>query len=354
MRNNAASGAIIISDLHGHNWPRFATTLPDGTNSRFADLINVLDQVEDFIVERKPRYLIIEGDLTHRRYYVQFSVYTVLMAWIIRMREIHGVIVICLVGNHDIESEGVHSLGPLALAGICVVDRPQALDLDDFGPQWFVPYMSGNRIPDFFHATGVPYRKDQFVFLHYCLDGKILSNEFAVPSPLKKSDLDGFEKIFFGHIHSPSVEDDGRIVYVGAPLHFDFGDVGKRYAWYLHPSGVVEACPLRFPPFITATYPKLPVPPLETSGFLRVLDTPRQMFADVKKAALESGWRDVMPVEQRVPDEAIKAITSATVMVSDEMVREYVASQYPDVSEATRREIVEQGLDYLRIADEMQ
>ncbi len=38
--------SLVVSDLHAHAWTRFATTLPDGTNSRFAVLLDVLDQVE--------------------------------------------------------------------------------------------------------------------------------------------------------------------------------------------------------------------------------------------------------------------------------------------------------------------
>ncbi len=66
-----SSGALITSDWHAHNWSRFATTLTSGVNSRFADLLATIDQMEEYIEEYEPRYLIHLGDLTHRRYFVR-------------------------------------------------------------------------------------------------------------------------------------------------------------------------------------------------------------------------------------------------------------------------------------------
>lgn len=342
--------AIIISDLHSHSWPRFSTTLKDGTNSRFQDLLNVLDQVEHYIDEHRPEHLIVKGDLTHRRRYVEFGIYNRLVEWLVHMNEKTKVVV--MVGNHDIESTGVHSLTPLQHMGIQVIDRPKAVDLGQLGMHYFVPYMHGNAVVEAIQLNPRSVRKGTYLFTHYAFDGKILDNEFAVPSALKKSDADAFEKIFLGHIHSPSVEDDGRIVYVGAPLHFDFGDHGKRYAWHLLPGGVIEALPLYAPQFMTTSYTKVPVAPLEHSGFLRVLGVPRNLFGDVKKSALDNGWLDVVVQEQIVPDDAIHAIAASSVMVSDAMVREYVTQQYADIDDAAREQIIQMGLDYLRLAEE--
>lgn len=348
-RRRNKGGAIIISDLHSHAWPRFATTLEDGTNSRFADLLNVLAQVERYIDEHEPDALIMLGDLTHRRHYVEFGVYNRLLDWIVRMKQKPSIVdVIVVVGNHDIESTGVHSLGPLKHMGVTVIDEPTWIHFEAANKHaFFVPYMHGEAVPDVLRQERIVW-PDPWLFLHYAFDGKILDNEYAVPSPLKKSDADAFERIVLGHIHSPSMEDQARITYVGAPLHFDFGDSGERYAWWLDDTMALTALPLEFPRFVTSTYPKIPAPP-EASGFLRVLKTPRQMFGDVKKAALSQGWRDALIIEDQIPVEAIRAISN-TVMVNDEMVRSYVAQQYPDVDDATRAAIIGFGLDCIRVA----
>ena len=139
-------GLLIASDLHAHSWSRFATTLPNGTNSRVADLWKIFDQLESYIEEWRPTYVIIPGDLTHRRYFVQFSIYTELMRRITRLREEYGVGIIVLVGNHDVESEGHHSLGPLKfIEGVEVIDEPRWIDLWENVRTFFCPYMGGDR-----------------------------------------------------------------------------------------------------------------------------------------------------------------------------------------------------------------
>lgn len=340
--------AIIISDPHSHAWPRFSTTLPDGTNSRFQHLLDVLEDVEQYVDELEPDHLLILGDLTHRRHYVEFAVYNRVLDWLTGMKEKTEVTV--MVGNHDIESTGVHSLSPLQHMSITVVDEPQQITLGDLGRHYFIPYMHGDAVVRAIQ-TAQP-SSDQWLFMHYMFDGKILDNEFAVPSPLRKSDADDFEKIFTGHIHAPSVEDNGRITYVGAPLHMDFGDHGDRFAWHLQEGGKMKALPLYAPKFMTTSYPKVPVAPSEHQGFLRVLGVPRALFGDVKKSALDNGWLDVLIQEQVVPDDAINAIAASSVMVSDTMIREYVAQQYADVDDATREQIVQMGLDYLTLAEQ--
>ena len=139
------------------------------------------------------------------------------------------------------------------------------------------------------------------------------------------------------------------MIYVGAPMHFDFGDVGPRYCWYVPAlTAAPLALSLKAPRFVTTTYPRVPVAPLEESGFLRVLSTPRQLFEDVKKAALDGGWFDSVVLEEAIPEEAVRAL-SAAVMVDEEIVRGYVTRHYPDVDDETRARVVNFGLDCLRV-----
>lgn len=343
--------AIILSDLHSHAWPRFSTTLPDGTNSRFQDLLNVLAQVDAYADEHEVRDILILGDLTHRRGYVQFSIYSRICDWIANHLSI-GRRVIALVGNHDIESEGHHSLEPLRHMGVGVIDQPHWAHSDDGVPWLLVPYLQHDivrAVQDAPMLAGARDLNDSIAFMHYAFDGKILSNEFAVPSALKRSEMSDYRKVILGHIHTPSV-DDTRTVYVGAPMHFDFGDSGDRFCWLLDRYELTPL-PLKFPRFVTAAYPRLPMPPADMPGFLRVLNTPRQLFGDVKKEALASGWQDVMLVEQSMPVEAVRTLSAAS-FVNEDMVRTYVQSQYGELDKKTRGEIMALGLKYLREASD--
>lgn len=344
--------ALILSDLHSHAWTRFSTTLPDGTNSRFADLLNVLTQVDAYADEHEVQDILILGDLTHKRGFVQFSVYSRICDWIAkhvyRRRR-----VIALVGNHDIESEGHHSLEPLVHMDVDVIAQPQWMESREGLPWLLVPYLQHDMVKAVQEAPKMlgapPHMDNALAFLHYAFDGKLLSNEFAVPSALKRSEMSDFAKVILGHIHTPSV-DDNRTVYVGAPMHFDFGDSGDRFCWLLDRMTLTQL-PLKFPRFVTTTYPRLPMPPTDMPGFLRVLNTPRQLFGDVKKEALASGWQDTLLVELSMPGEAVRTLSAAT-LVNEDMVRDYVQSQYGELDKKTRGEIMALGLKYLREASE--
>ena len=343
--------AIIVSDLHSHAWPRFSTTLPDGTNSRFADLLNVLAQVDAYADEHEVRDILILGDLTHRRGYVQFSIYSRICDWLASHIRI-GRRVIALVGNHDIESEGHHSLEPLRYMGVEVIEQPTWSHSDDGVPWLLIPYLQHDMVKavnDAPRIMGAREPEETIAFMHYAFDGKVLSNEFSVPSALKRSEMSDYAKVILGHIHTPSV-DDSRTVYVGAPMHFDFSDSGDRFCWLLDRRTLTQL-PLKFPRFVTTTYPRLPAPPADMPGFLRVLNTPRQLFGDVKKEALASGWQDTLIVEVSMPVEAVRTLSAAT-LVNEDMVRDYVQTQYGELDKTTRGEIMALGLKYLREASE--
>jgi DNA repair exonuclease SbcCD nuclease subunit len=342
------SGAIVTSDWHAHGWTRFASTRSDGVNTRFADLLDTIDQIEIAVMEHNPSYLIHLGDLTHRRGFVAFSTYTEIIRRLRELVQKYALRVIIIPGNHDIESEGHHALGPLKyIEGITVVDEPELTALLD---EWvyFVPYMDGERVVEAFQSVK---RNVELAFAHYMLDGHVLNGgEYGVPSALQLSDTDNFKRVVFGHVHAPAVEHDGRIIYAGAPLHFDFGDVGKRYCWWFPTlSAAPLAIELKAPRFVTTSYPRIPVAPLEKSGFLRVLGTPAGLYEDVKRQAREVGWLDCVAIEASVPDDAVRTLSTA--LMSDEvMVRAFVARQYPDASESHREHIAEFGLSCLREA----
>jgi len=351
-----SGGVLVVSDLHAHAWPRFATTERDGTNSRFADLLRVLDQVETYVDEYQPSALLVLGDLTHRRYYVNFSIYTPLVTWLSDMNK--RVPVVCMVGNHDIEARGHHALGPLRLMDITIVDDAQWINVPDFGWVRMIPYMNGDAVATFARmshrdTTTLVTSDPKIAFLHYALDGHVLGeHEYALPSPLRLSDLDAYDKIVLGHVHTPAVESDGRVIYVGAPMHFDFGDRGPRYCWLFEtPTSAPRALELHAPAFMTATYPRVPLPPLEHSGFLRVLNVPRDLVMDVKRSALDLGWLDCVTYAASMPSEAV-ALFQRHEFGDEQSVRDFVTQRYGDVDEATREQIAAFGLDCLREARE--
>lgn len=351
------SGILVTSDWHAHAWPRFSSTLPDGTNSRFRDLLSVIDQIENLIEQTCPSALLILGDLTHRRQYVQFSTYTELVR---RLHDIgHYTPIIMLVGNHDIESRGFHSLGPLRYVNnITVVDSPSWVEIPDYGFVYLVPYMSGDNVviaargqfdeygARYMYPTGVP----RTVFLHYALDGKVLDNEFVVPSSLRYDDVAWCDRVILGHVHSPSIEHDEKVFYTGSVMHLDFGDHGPRYAWWFgQQPDDIHQFELTAPRFMTATYPRVPLPPA-CGGFLRVVNVPSTLVHDVQQAARDQGWSHVVVLQESLPHEAVKTL-SQTVFVDEQAVHEYVTRRYSDADQSLRDALIDYGVDVLRRAN---
>lgn len=339
---------LIASDLHAHTWTRFSKMLPTGVNSRFQDLLNVLDQIEWCLDEYHPSTLILLGDLTHLRYFVRYSVLNPLAAKLAHLRtKVKDLIII--PGNHDIEAEGVHSLSIFQHMDITVLDTPSWRHVDGLGWVYFVPYMhygvaEAMDQPPPMGARGLPAG----AMLHYALDGKVLDSEYRLPSPLTLAHTHEFDRLWLGHVHSPGIENNGATVYVGAPMHFDFGDVGDRFAWLVdHETS--QPIKLTAPKFITAAYPRV-AEPESPNDFLRVLGVPRAMLQDVRQSALDLGWADAVCVEASVPTEAVKLITSGS-FVNDELVREYVAAQFAGLTEEAREPIIAAGLEYLRKAE---
>jgi len=159
-----------------------------------------------------------------------------------------------------------------------------------------------------------------------------------------------FGRVFLGHIHTPSVEHTGRVIYVGAPMHFDFGDVGPRYAWVLDESGVIRPLPLLAPQFITAVHPRLPAPGVH-GGFLRILGVPRdaQESARVSRRALDLGWSGVLPVGESVLREGVRALTEHQ-FADEPAIRAYIDQAYPDCPMEEKEALVTFGVECVREA----
>jgi DNA repair exonuclease SbcCD nuclease subunit len=337
---------LAFSDLHAHAWPRFSRVLPNGRNSRLQDSLTVLDQIERLLIAHRPEALVFGGDLTHRRYFLQFGTYNHLVAHLVRLSR-HVPRVLMLPGNHDYEAAGIHSLDPLQYINrFEVIDHPRWVTDLSVGPTYFVPYLEGEAVRAAMREPP-PVRGEPFAaFLHYAMDGVVLDHEYQLRTPLTLADITRFPQCFFGHVHGP--QSDGRCTYLGAPMHFDFGDRGPRYAWLIDRD---HRQPIRLtaPQFITATYPRIGLKGFEEEGFLRVLNVPPPLFGDVKREGLRLGWSEVVCTEQAVPPEVLTLVASGA-FLSETTLREYVTTRYPELGDA-QETMVQAGLAFLASAD---
>ena len=280
--------ALVLTDLHAHLWPRFATTTPEGRNSRLQDLLNVLAQALAYAREHSVQDLLLGGDLFHRRHFITWGLYVDVMESLMSLiDEVDHTVMI--VGNHDWEDDRAHALLPFRFVGheVDVVDQPAGVTLSDATSLFCIPYNhSEDAVVAAFQGApaGIP------VFSHFAASGVPLESDYYLDSVVKLDTLRRFPYVLFGHVHKPSAQcahcghtlegdpltpmrpcdrckqEAGRAVYVGAPLHFDFGDVGPRYMLHLRGHTAVRV-PLQAPQFATARWPR--IPPAAAAGFLR-------------------------------------------------------------------------------------
>lgn len=343
---------------------------PHGFSTRFEHQLGILEQVRSMVAEHQPTDLILPGDLTHRRHFISFKLYNPVwehlytIASMVRRTHIFP-------GNHDWEADGVHSLTPLkGLPYARVYDIAQRAHLGDGEAATFIPFDYDANV-----VTRAFERADSAlpVVAHYAAAGAPLESDYWLDAPLKIGELARFPYVIFGHIHRPAlqctrcgatwdVKEWGRkfcpnggldhgvppAIYCGAPMHFNFGDHGDRYALLVR-NGDVKFLPFQAPVFTTCKWPRMPVPRNEYSGYLRVLDAPRDRLDDVREEALSLGWLDAVALGEALPPEMKDAVTRA--MVLDEgLLRDYVRSKLPDLGPDEQTELVEEGLSYLRRA----
>jgi DNA repair exonuclease SbcCD nuclease subunit len=333
--------ALILTDLHAHlAWP-FARPAAEGLSDRFLDLLAILEQVEGLLIAERPQVLFLGGDLTHRRHSITFRLYNALQAALYRLTR-HVDHTVILVGNHDYEDQVAHSLTPFQFwDGVTVVAQPQVVQLAG-GDDWFMlPYLHDPAAV----ARAVELAPSGLPFLgHYATEGVPLEQDYWLDSPLKLGEMGKFSRAYFGHVHKPSDLLGGRVVNVGAPLHFDFGDVGDRYA-VLVDGEAYTRLPLQFPRFTTSRFPRIPMPPA-ASGYLRMQGVPPAGAQGVRAQALALGWRDCLTDPEMLPEETRTALADGT-LVNRELLAAHVARRCPELAEGEQWELVEIGERFL-------
>jgi DNA repair exonuclease SbcCD nuclease subunit len=349
---------LAFGDLHLHAWPRFSRRLPNGMESRTADGLAVLDQIAVQAQAFKPDVIVNLGDTTHRQHAIRFKLYNPLVDAIARLAEIAPTLV--LVGNHDLEAEGTSSVHPLAaIPKVTVVDEPKrvlgfhALPFTDDAAQMAT------------WVWGLP--KDAPLLAHYGAEGAPFETDYWLDSPLKLDMLQDFPYVLFGHIHKPSAQcaacgtpitdpelgqpcvnchrASGRVIYVGAPMHFDFGDAGPRSILLIDTDLDSRVrIPIEAPRFVTATWPRVPAE-ADARGYLRILNVPRGEVDAVKRSFIESGWVDVLPVPAAL-DAQTRAIAVQGLAVRETTIQDFVRAQ-PTLDPQVQADLITDGQRWL-------
>lgn len=336
---------LDLGDLHANwNWPH-SEMEPNGYPSRLNHLFSCLDQAAIAITQLGVTDLILGGDLLHRRHFLTWRLYNPLYR---KLEMLAGLArqTIIFPGNHDYEDlGGEHGLYSLrGLPNTMVVDTAGIVALSSGEDVAIIPFQDDpEAMVRAFDAApaGLP------VFSHYAAAGCPLNSDYWLDAPLKLGELARFDRVFFNHVHKPGEQLDGKVVYVGAPLQFDFGDGdGEPRGGVRYCDGVVERVPFLAPVFRTATWPRVPAPPpheASRSGYLRILGVPEGKLVEAQEAARKLGWLGAVADPAPLPQETREALSSG-LLVSEALIAEHVRQRCPDLSVEEQNLLIEEGV----------
>jgi len=263
---------LVFSDLHAHAFRPYSEILPNGRNSRFQDILNVLEEIYSICKRFKIDGVLCGGDLFHARSVLNVATFNDVYEAVAKIKAIVKFFLL-IVGNHDQSNKlgTVHSTKTFN-AVIDVLDQPD----------WYSKYVDGES----FGVFAIPFtdNKDAIVAavesaistwdaLEPC--PRVLLGHFGVSGAepganfvLKASDLPTlpnlkphlFDQIFLGHYHMPQ-ELLPNVRFVGAPLQHNWGDTKQARGVWLYDTN--EAGEFHIPTMI----------PIASPAFIRVLDS---------------------------------------------------------------------------------
>lgn len=219
--------AIILSDLHYHNWQDFSY-LKNGVNSRLLEIDATIRQY----IDAKPGHnnLIILGDVFHKRGIIDVICHNTFLNTIYYyLQKNPENKVWILVGNHDqaLITEEVHALSTFQTDRIIVLDKPVIEGIDG-SLCFFIPYTKDHtKIQELLGREA----EVDFVFGHFAVkNAKLINTDFALDTGVDLTTIKTKAKlgICLGHYHTPqALACPSPAWYVGSPIHHTFNDEGQ-------------------------------------------------------------------------------------------------------------------------------
>lgn len=263
----------LLADLHLHPWSSFSHVLPTGVNSRLQMLLDEIDRAAAEVKAAGGDTLIWAGDVFHIRGSVAPSVFNATRDALRDIGYKHGVHVVIMPGNHDLEGRESTRLGSAVtglemscdmdgIGGVAVINDVHLHHIHDGQSLILVPWVEdiatlkvvlqeverrweGQLFP--------PKRAECDLIIHAPIDGVIEGLPHHGLDPDFLAGL-GFKRVFAGHYHNhrqmhPGVavprgpervltpdekwkpeEFDcyGEVWSIGALAHHTWSDVGSR------------------------------------------------------------------------------------------------------------------------------
>jgi DNA repair exonuclease SbcCD nuclease subunit len=236
---------LIFGDLHLDMWRAFNKVTPDGSGTRLAEQIRVMQEVVDIAVKNDVDGIYFLGDFFHSKSEKISKTVMMVASGIVRaLTSVAPTYLIC--GNHDIYNGNsiITYLMSDNLFPVITTTRELIYDRD----LYMVPY--GCILPD-------KVEKDSILFGHYgirgaSMNGYIPKDDLDVPV----SELLKYSLVIMGHYHTRQALDK-KILHAGAVMCNSFNDSDEdRGVLLLEEDLKLKFVPIKSPKFYTRTINK--------------------------------------------------------------------------------------------------
>jgi len=234
----------LIADLHLHPWSSFATTLPDGQNSRLVALLGEIERCAAEVASLGGDTVVFAGDVFHVRGSVSPSVLNATLDTLRKIASKHTVLFEIIPGNHDLEGKESTRLGSavtaLGSAWVTVCNDPTYIkDCRVVMQPWVEKVEDLKAAIDKLGTGDMPkfLRENTDLILHAPIDGVIRGLPAHGLSPEYLAGL-GYKRVFAGHYHNHK-RFDGNVYSIGALAHHTWSDIGSKAGYLIvHPDRV--------------------------------------------------------------------------------------------------------------------
>lgn len=303
----------LLADLHLHSWSAFSTKLPSGVNSRLEMLLGEVERAALEVKAAGGDSLVFAGDVFHVRGSISPSVFNPVRDRLNHIFETHGVRIVIMPGNHDLEGRDSCRIGSAVTGlegpGIIVAQSKYGLARNMVLVPWVESIDELKLLLEkLSHDT--PNRGDLDLILHAPIDGVLPG---LPPHGLDARWLAalGFKRVFAGHYHNhkcltPDLE--GGVWSIGALAHHTWSDINSRAGFLIVHEDRVEWRKSHLPEFIDLGKAAEFCTPAELPGVVdgnyirvRVESAKHSEVEKIRKELLDMGARDVIVQSEPKP-----------------------------------------------------
>lgn len=340
-------GFVVFSDFHANLWQEFSQPDSEFGNTRFKEMIQVLEKVIKVARENEAD-IIFTGDLFHQRSKVNTLVYNKIYELINDTNDLNWYL---LRGNHDSVDNSLSSetsLYPFKGDHVKLISNLETFTAQDTN---FVAVPYGDEVEDMKsfikeNVSNLDKTKTNILLGHFGVDGATTGpHSHRLEGAIGLGDLyiNDFDSVLLGHYHNrQALGGNPNAVYVGNTMPTSFGDINQDKGVYYFDSGKgfegLEFIPIKSKQFVTIEGSDVPdnLEEIMENNYVRFKGTPKQ--AEILK---DNVTNVRVEVEREFEHNARLEGVNAT-STPEEVVKAYAKEHYPNA--------VDKALECLREA----